>query len=200
MFPVVQEMVDRMYEEAKTEMKTMNQDELGSWNRAVTSADGAWMTCGHHSKNFTFSIRNYYTGALLYRKHLCQKGRDTLINEELCQGTSKGAEGYAARLTFKKAKEEGINIASHWQDADSSSNAMTELFPDAQIMICGGHAGKAHKKQLEELAKKKSFTDKYKKKHRKKFPQLIQWYVIVRNDTHLDVWLFISCVYREGKK
>ena len=113
MFPVVQEMVDRMCEEAKTEMKTMNQDELGSWSRAVTSADGAWMTRGHHSKNFTFSIRNYYTGALLYRKHLCQKGRDTLINEELYQGTSKGAEGHAARLTFKKAKEEGINIAIH---------------------------------------------------------------------------------------
>ena len=44
MFPIVQEMVDRMCEEAKTEMKTMNQDELGSWSRAVTSADGAWMT------------------------------------------------------------------------------------------------------------------------------------------------------------
>ena len=130
------------------------------------------MKHGHHSKNFTFSIRNYYTGALLYRTHLCQKGRDTLINEELYQGTSKGAEGYAARLTFKKAKEEGINIAIHWQDADSSSNAMTEHFPDAEVMICGGHAGKAHKKQLEELAKKKSFTNKYKNKHREKFPQV----------------------------
>ena len=68
MFPIEQEMV---CEEAKIEMKTMNQDELGSWSRAITSADGAWMTRGHHSKNFTFSIRNYYTGAL----RLCQKGR-----------------------------------------------------------------------------------------------------------------------------
>ena len=102
----------------------------------------------------TFSIRNYYTGALLYRKHICQKGRDTLINEELYQGTSKGAEGYAARLTFKKAREEGINIAIHWQDADSSSsNAMTEHFPDAEIMICGGHAGKAHKNNWKSLLK-----------------------------------------------
>ena len=48
------------------QIKTMNQDEFGSWSRAVTSADGAWMTHGHHSKNFTFSIHNYYTGALLY--------------------------------------------------------------------------------------------------------------------------------------
>ena len=41
MFPIVQDMVDGMCEEAKTEIKTMNQGELGSWNRAVTSADGA---------------------------------------------------------------------------------------------------------------------------------------------------------------
>ena len=68
------------------------------------------------------------------------------MNEELYQGTSKGAEGYAARLTFKKAKEEGINIAIHWRNADSSSNVMTEHFPDAEVMICGGHAGNAHKK------------------------------------------------------
>ena len=124
-------MVDRTCEEAKTEMKTINQNELGSWNRAVTSADGAWMTRGHHSKNFTFSIRNY-TGALLYQKHLCQRGRDTSINEKLYQGTSKVVEGYAARLTFNKAKEEGINICIHWQDADSPSlDAMTKHFPDA---------------------------------------------------------------------
>ena len=111
--------------------------------------------------------------ALLYRKHICQKSRDDLINEELYQGISKGAEGYAARPTFKKAKEEGINIAIHWQDADSSSsNAMIDHFPDAEIMICGGHAGKAHKKQLENLAKKKSFTDQFKKKHHERFPQV----------------------------
>ena len=89
---IVQEMADRTCEEAKEEMKNVNQDEHGSWSCAVTSADGAWMT---HGKNFTFSIHNYYTGALLYRKHLCQKGRDDLINEELYQGTSKRAEGYA---------------------------------------------------------------------------------------------------------
>ena len=118
MFPVVQEMVDRMCEEAKTD-ENMNQYELGWWSHAVTSADGAWMTCGHHSNNFTFSIRNHYTGAHLYWKHLCQKGKDTLIKEELYQGTSRGAEGYAALLNFNKA-EEGINIAIHWQDADSS--------------------------------------------------------------------------------
>ena len=73
-------MVDSMCDEAKQEMKSMDQEILGSWNRAVTSADG---THGFHSKNATFSIRNYFTGALLYRRHLCQKGRDKLIKEDL---------------------------------------------------------------------------------------------------------------------
>ena len=43
-----------------------------------------------------------------------------------------------------------MRIAVHWQDADSSSaKAVSEEFPDAEIMICGGHAGRAHKKILE---------------------------------------------------
>lgn len=76
--------------------------------------------------------------------HLCQKGRDKFIEEELYEGSSKGAESLAARVTLKKAKEEGMQIAIHWQDADSSSfNAVTELFPTAEIMTC---AGRAHKK------------------------------------------------------
>ena len=73
-------------------------------------------------------MRNYMNGALLYHKHLCQKGRDNTVEEELYKGTSKGVEGYAARITLKKAKE-GINIALQWQDVDSSSSkAVTDLF------------------------------------------------------------------------
>ena len=53
------------------------------------------MTRGFHSRNATFSICN---GALLYCKHLCQSGRDTLVEGELYKGTSKSAEGYAAHL------------------------------------------------------------------------------------------------------
>ena len=171
MYPVVKEMVDRMCDDAKDDMRRLEQSELGSWSRAVMSADGTWMTRGHHSKNATFSIRNYYNGALLYRKHLCQKGRDDIVEEELYRGTSKGAEGYAARLTFKKAKDEGMNIAIQWQDADSSSSkAVTDHFPDAKVMICGGHAGRAHKKQLEKLQKMKSFTADLIKKYKDTFP------------------------------
>ena len=90
MYPIVVEMVDRMCEEAKCEMHHIDQSELGSWSRAVLSADGTWMT-RNHSMNATFSIHKYYNGAL-YRKHLCQKGRDDIIRE-LYRGTSKGAEG-----------------------------------------------------------------------------------------------------------
>ena len=77
-------------------------------------------------------------GALLYYHHLCQKGRDEVIEEELYRGTSKSAEGFSALPTFQKAKEEGMHLAIHWQDADSSSaKAVRELFPDAEIIICG---------------------------------------------------------------
>ena len=67
-------------------MQRMDQNELGSWSRAVTSADGTWMTRGHHSKNATFSIQNYYNGALFYRKHLCQRGRDNIIEKSSTRG------------------------------------------------------------------------------------------------------------------
>ena len=101
MFPVVQDMFDRMCEEAKIEMKTINQDELVSWSRAVTYADGARITRG---KNFTFGIHNYYTGALLYQKHLCQKGRDTLTNKGALPGELKDMlHASPSRKQMKKA-------------------------------------------------------------------------------------------------
>ena len=107
MYPIVKAMLSIMCEEAKKEMRTMDQTQLGSWSRAVTCADGVWMTRGFHSKNATFSVRYYVNGALLYYKHLCQYGRDSIIEEELYQGTSKCAEGYAAKCTFGEAKKKG---------------------------------------------------------------------------------------------
>ena len=165
LYPVVNLMLDKMCEGAKYDMRCMDKHELGSWSRAVTSTeDDTW--------HATFSIRNYFNGAL-YRKHLCQSGRDNIVKEELYQETSKSAEGYAAFLTFRKAKEEGMNIAVQWQDADSSSsNAVTEHFPDAKVMICGGHAGRAHKKQLEKLSKMKQYSPTLIKKYIKSFPSV----------------------------
>ena len=155
MYPIVKSMLDEMCETAKQEMKYKKEHELGSWKRALKVADGTWQTRGWHSKNATFTIRNYLNGTLLYYHHLCQKGSDNVIEEELYKGTSKSAEGYAARLTFRRAKEEGMQVAVHWQDADSSSaKAVSEVFPDAEIMICGGHAGCAHKKITSQNEKK----------------------------------------------
>ena len=95
-------------------------------------------------------------GALLYYHHLCQKGRDKVVEGGLYPGTSKSAEGYAARITFQRAKEEGMDVAIHWQDADSSSSkAVREIYPKAEIMLCGGHAGRAHNKMLEKRLKDK---------------------------------------------
>ena len=97
--------------------------------------------------------------------------RPVSVKEELYQGTSKGAEGYAARLTFKQAKDDGMNVAVQWQDADSSSSkAVTDHFPNAEVMICAGHATRAHKKRLESFAVKKRFSAKFKGMNRKKFP------------------------------
>ena len=154
MYPVVKAMVDDLCEVAKREMKEKNDGDLGSWKRAVTTAYGTWQTRGWHSKNGTFTIRNYFNGALLYYHHICQKGRDKIVEGDLYLGTSKSAEGYAARITFQRAKEEGMDIAIHWQDADSSSaKAVREIYPKAEIMLCGGHAGRAHRKILEKCQK-----------------------------------------------
>ena len=156
MYPVVKAMVDDLCEVAKREMKD---GDLGSWKRAVNTADGTWQTRGWHSKNATFTITNYLNGALLYYHHLCQKGRDKIVEGDLYLGTSKSAEGYAARITFQRAKEEGMDVAIHWQDADSSSaKAVREIYPKAEIMLCGGHA--SHRKILETLPLK--HVDKYK--------------------------------------
>ncbi|XP_064382851.1 uncharacterized protein LOC135331569 isoform X2 [Halichondria panicea] len=161
MHPVVKKMVDEMCTEAKEAMKQMKPEELGSWKRAVTVADGAWMTRGHHSKNFTFSIRNYFTGELLFRIHLSQKGGDNLY-----KGTSKGAEGYAARKLFQQAKEEGMKLEINRQDDDSStSKAIRGIYEDVEIMMCRGHEGRSHLNQLKKLMQMKAFTSTMFKSH-----------------------------------
>ena len=173
MHPVVQQMVDEMCEEAKEDMKAIDEHTLGSWKQAVTSADAAWLTHGHHSKNGTFSVRNYYNGALLYYKHLCQRGRDSIVQGDLYKGTSKSMEGFAARVVMKQAREEGMKIAVHWQDSDSSSaKPITECFPECKIMICGGHAGNAHLKVPEKYSKVETAPAGFIKLHKSKFPQI----------------------------
>ena len=57
-----------------------------------------------------FSVRNDFTGARLLRKHLCQRGSDNIVKEPLYKGTSKAAEGYAARKVFTEAKMLGMKV------------------------------------------------------------------------------------------
>ena len=101
MYPIVKGMLGEMCELEKKDTKEMGKDELGSWTRAVTFADGMWQTRGWHN---AFSVHNYLNGALLYYKHLYQKGRDRVIQDKLYMGTSKSAEGFAARFTFTRAR------------------------------------------------------------------------------------------------
>ena len=183
-------MLDDLCEVAKREMKEKNDGDLGLWKRAVTTADGTWQTRGWHSKNATFTIRIYLNGALLYYHHLCQKGRDKIVEGDLYLGTSKSAEGYAARITFQRAKEEGMDVAIHWQDADSSSaKAVREIFPKAEIMLCGGHAGRAHRTILEKVPS--AHIEKYKDD----FPFICEEEVSVWCITAVDVGVLLTPLY-----
>ena len=168
MAPHVSALLDEMCEEAKQDMKCMDPSEIGSWERAVTMGDAAWLTRGFHSQNCTYSVRNNITNSLLYYEHLCQRGEDEY------KGTSKAAEGFGAERVFKRAKEEGLKIEVHWQDKDSSSSkALKANFPTAQLLYCSGHAARNHEKHLKyKIKTTKSFTDDQVKKHSEVYPDV----------------------------
>ena len=78
-FPHVSDMLEEMGTEAMIDMKALPPDEIGSMQRAILTGDGTWLTRGHFSKNHTYTIRNYMTGALLYVVHVCMRGEDDLV-------------------------------------------------------------------------------------------------------------------------
>ena len=175
--PVVYDMLTEMCDEAKSEMKSLDPTVVGSWKRAVTTSDGVWLTRGKFSQNCSFTVRNYMNNALLYFVHVCMRGKENdIVGGELYQGTSKGAEGYAASIAFQKAKEEGIHIEVQWQDGDSSAaKSFREHFTDetkSRVMLCGGHVARSFTKSLGELAKQKSFSATKQDQHRKVFPNI----------------------------
>ena len=175
MHPVVKQLLDDQCDLAKGEMKSKPDDETGSFKRAVTNGDGAWMTRGSHSQNFTFHLRDYFTNAMLYYEHLCQRGEDETLEGGLFKGTSRSAEGHAADKIAKRAKDEGMNIAVHWQDDDSSaSKSFTTVFPDCKIMLCGGHAATAHEKMLKLFKMKRAFTANDIAAHAKNYPAVLE--------------------------
>ena len=112
MYPIINSMLDDMCNEAKEDMKAMDASILGSWNNAVTTGDAVWLTRGFHSCNGTYTVRNYITGALLYYEHMCQRKGDKVSEGEAYLGTSASMEGNGAEATFKRAKEDGMNVTA----------------------------------------------------------------------------------------
>ena len=56
-----------------------------------------------------------------------------------------------------------MDVAIHWQDADSSSaKAVREIYPKAEIMLCGGHAGRASQKRQKDKMLPSAHIEKYK--------------------------------------
>ena len=54
-----------------------------------------------------------------------------------------------------------MDVAIHWQA--SSAKAVRKIYPKAEIMLCGGHAGRAHIKILEKRQTSPlKHVDKYK--------------------------------------
>jgi len=141
-----------MMQEAKEEIKTMkamDPSELGSWERAVTCGNAAWLTWGYRSQNCTFHVRYYMNGAVLYYDHLCQRGKDKVTEGDLFQGTSKSAEGCGASTVFEHAKKGGLKIEVHFEDGDFSSPlSLRQYYPKTQLMLCTGHSARSHEKQL----------------------------------------------------
>ena len=101
--------LDEMCNEEKERMKTLPQEQLGSWNRTVVTSDGVWHTHGHFSKNGSFIIKNYLTGGLLWYGHKCMRGRD-VVEDELFEGTAKSMEGVLASECYEQVKSEGCKV------------------------------------------------------------------------------------------
>ena len=113
--PVVNGMLNELCNDAKNEMKMLDPSKAGSWQKAVSSSDGSWLTRENFSKNCTLTIRNYVNNSLLYFVHLCMQDKH-IEEDEYYDGTAKGAEGHAPNIAFGQAKQESLPIEVQWQD------------------------------------------------------------------------------------
>ena len=104
--PVINVMLTEMCSNAKNEMKMLDSSVVGSWQRAITSSDGVWLTRGKFSQNCTFTIRNYMNNSLLYYVHLSMRGKGVDESQLYC-GTAKGAEGHAANIHSSQSSKAG---------------------------------------------------------------------------------------------
>lgn len=66
--------------------------------------------------------------------------KDTVVNEELFEGTAKSMKGILADECYKQAVGEGCKVEVVWQDGDSSAaKAMRQYHPDGKVFKCGGY-------------------------------------------------------------
>lgn len=178
MYPHVENILKMQCEEGKKRMKSLDDEKLGSFKNAVTTGDAAYLTTGHFSRNSTYTVRNKLTNEVLYYTHMCQRGYDHgMVEYPLFKGTSNAMEGHAAEALFEQAFKEGMHIAVHWQDADSSSaKAFRKFYPDKQAsknMYCVNHVVRNHIKALNNYHSKKSFSKEFIKSAEKRFPQIL---------------------------
>ena len=185
LYAPIRDMLDEICSQAKSSMNEIPEDTLGSWRKAVTTADGCWLTRGHFSQNLTFIVKNYLNNALLYYCHLCMRGNDHLIEEPLYPGTSKSVEGHMVRILFQRAKDEGCKVSVNWQDSDSSAaKAISDVYQDVQIMYCSGHVGRAHGNQLIDRKTSKSFSAAFIRKYKAKFPSITEVKCVCSGKNH----------------
>ena len=170
-YPHIHEILTEMSDEEKENMKRIDNNVLGSWQRAVVTSDGVRHTRGHFSKNGSFIIKNYLTGGLLWFGHKCMRGNPE--DDDLFMATAKSMEGILADECYHRAKDEGCNVVVVWQDGNSSSQKSVEKVFGAEprrLFKCGGHVGRAHANNLKDLAKLKVFSATQISKWKDTFP------------------------------
>ena len=73
-------MLQELCERAKAEMKAMPTEELGSWQNAVTMANGCWLTRGHFSQNFYIYCKELpEEHHCSWNGHFCMHGSDDVV-------------------------------------------------------------------------------------------------------------------------
>ena len=86
-----------------------------------------------------------------------------------------------------------MDVAIHWQDADSSSAKAVRA--KAEIMLCGGHAGRAHRKILEKRQKNKILPPAHIEKYKTDFPFICIRVVNVWCITAVDAGVLLTPLY-----
>ena len=118
--------LEEMFNKAKGTMQRKPDNEQGSFQRAITTADGCWLTRGHFSKNFTLHVKDFLMQALL-----SSSTTSICVKEAVMTSAKKNftltCEGYAASRIFQQTANEGMNIEVNWQDGDSSSVLQARL-------------------------------------------------------------------------